>query len=84
VAGLLRVCRTAVVTVGGHTDSDTVDGATVSLRRAWAIARLLKQHGVSSTRVLPRGYADQFPIAEGDAPAARARDQRGSIAVTSQ
>jgi outer membrane protein OmpA-like peptidoglycan-associated protein len=84
VGRLLRVCRTAVVTVGGHTDSHTFDGATISLRRARTIAGLLKQQGIGSQRLLPRGFADQFPLDDRDTPAARAHNQRGSVAVTGQ
>lgn len=84
VAQLLRACPSAVATIGGHTDSHIYDGADVSFARAQVILRLLKAERISSTRLKPRGYADQFPIAEGDTLAAQARNQRGSIAVAGQ
>jgi outer membrane protein OmpA-like peptidoglycan-associated protein len=83
-AGLLRACPTAVATIGGHTDSHILDGANISFERARVIMRLLKEQRISSTRLLPRGYADQFPISQGDSLAAQARNHRGSIAVTGQ
>jgi outer membrane protein OmpA-like peptidoglycan-associated protein len=84
VGSLLQVCRSAVVTVGGHTDSHTFHGADISLARAHVIVDLLKNQGVRPNRLLARGYADQFPLAKGDGAAAQALNQRGSFAVTGQ
>jgi outer membrane protein OmpA-like peptidoglycan-associated protein len=84
VGRLLLACRAADVTVGGHTDSSTFDGSDISLERARVIIRMLKAAGVESDRLDPRGYGDQFPIDDGDSKAARARNQRGSIAVKEQ
>jgi len=79
VAGLLRACRPAVVTVGGHTDGSTVDGPEISLERARVVIDLLVRAGVKRQRLEPRGYADQFPLSDRDDPAARARNQRVSV-----
>lgn len=84
VAQLLLACGAAEVAVGGHTDSSTFDGSDISLERARVIIRMLKAAGVESERLEPRGYGDQFPIDDGDSNAARARNQRGSIAVKEQ
>ena len=84
VGKLLVACRAVEATVGGHTDSSTFDGSDISLERARVIIRLLKAAGVESTRLEPRGYGDQFPIDDGDSNAARARNQRGSVAVVEQ
>jgi outer membrane protein OmpA-like peptidoglycan-associated protein len=81
VARLLDACGLAVVTVGGHTDARTSDAPTVSLQRARAIIGILRRAGIEADRMRPRGYADQFPLADGDSPAAQATNQRGSIRV---
>jgi outer membrane protein OmpA-like peptidoglycan-associated protein len=81
VAKLLKACPGAVVIVGGHSDSHTTDFSTISLVRARLMTQRLKQLGIKSERLVPRGYGDEFPIAEGDSAAAQLRNQRGSIAV---
>jgi outer membrane protein OmpA-like peptidoglycan-associated protein len=84
VARLLHGCRPAVVTVGGHTDGSTVNGSTISLQRARVVAAMLKDAGIASDRLLPRGYADQFPVDERDGAVADARNQRVSVVVAGQ
>lgn len=81
VAQLLRACRPATVIVGGHTDSHTVNGSTVSLIRARVMVHALHAQGIATRRMTSRGYGDVFPLTSGSAPAAQARNQRGSIAV---
>ena len=83
VGGLLDACGLAVVTVGGHTDPRTSNGSTISLERARVMVQILRRAGVETDRLKPRGYGDQFPIADGDSPAAQAANQRGSITVES-
>lgn len=83
VARLLDACGLAVVTVGGHTDPRTSNGSTISLERARVMVKILRQAGVEADRMKPRGYGDQFPLAEGDSPGAQATNQRGSITVES-
>ena len=84
VGKLLKACSTAVVYVGGHTDPGTRLGSTLSLDRAKAMVKLLKSYGVAPKRLEPRGYGDQFPIDKGRGAAARAKNERGSVAVRSQ
>jgi outer membrane protein OmpA-like peptidoglycan-associated protein len=83
VGRLLTACRAGDVTVGGHADTAGDDGA-LALERARVIIRELKRVGVAADRMQARGYGDQFPVAEGDSAAAKARNQRGSIAVEGQ
>ena len=84
VAKLLKACEAAVVYVGGHTDPGTRFGSTLSLDRAKVMAKLLKSLGISGKRLEPRGYGDQFPIDKARSAAAKAKNERGSIAVRSQ
>lgn len=83
-ARLLRACRPATVIVGGHTDTQVAGGSTVSLDRARVLLRALHAQGIATARMTPRGYGDQFPVTDGTSAAARARNQRGSIAVEEQ
>jgi outer membrane protein OmpA-like peptidoglycan-associated protein len=76
---LVAACGSAVVLVGGHTDESTFDGPTLTLRRARTMIKIMRQAGVPQERLLPRGYGAQYPVSDGDGPAARARNERGSI-----
>ncbi len=81
VATLLNSCGQAVVTVGGHADSRTSNGSTLSLQRARVMVRFLRQSGVGPSRLKPRGYGDQFPISDGRSPSDQAANHRGSVRV---
>ena len=81
VAKLLKDCPSAVVIVGGHSDSHTNNFSTLSLVRARVMVTALKHAGIAGNRLIPRGYGDEFPIAQGDSRTAQLRNQRGSIAV---
>ena len=78
-ARLVAACGTARVYVGGHTASQTFDGSTLTLRRARVMIDLMRRSGAPEARLVPRGYGAQYPVAEGDSPAAQSRNQRGSI-----
>ena len=79
VGGLLKACRPATATVGGHTDSSTHNGPELSLVRARVVIDALTRTGVKRVRLSPRGYADQFPLADRDDPSSRAKNHRVSI-----
>jgi len=81
VAVLLKGCRSATVIVGGHSDSHTDGFSTLSLVRARVMTGVLKKAGIDSSRLVPRGYGDEFPISEGDSAEDQQRNQRGSVAV---
>lgn len=78
-AELVSACGAARVYVGGHADPATVDGSTLSLQRARVMIRLMRRAGTPEERMVARGYGAQYPVSEGDGPAARQRNQRGSI-----
>jgi len=78
---LVAACGSARVLVGGHTDEATSNGPTLTLRRARVMIKLMKAAGAPEERLVPRGYGAQYPVDTGDGPAARARNERGSIAL---
>ena len=79
VGALLKACPPATAVVGGHTDGSTFNGPEISLRRARLVIDLLARAGVQRQQLEPRGYADQFLLAERDDAASRARNQRASV-----
>lgn len=78
---LVAACGSARVFVGGHTDDATSDGPTLTLRRARTMIKVMRAAGVPEERLEPRGYGAQYLIDEGDSPAARAKNERGSITL---
>jgi outer membrane protein OmpA-like peptidoglycan-associated protein len=78
-AKLVAACGSAKVYVGGHTDPSTSDGGTLSLRRARAMIGVMRRAGAPAERLVPRGYGAQHPVSDGDSPAAKLGNQRGSI-----
>ena len=80
-AKLVSACGSAEVYVGGHTDPSTPDGSTLTLQRARAMIGLMRRSGTPEERLTPRGYGAQYPVAEGDSPSARQRNQRGSVTL---
>ena len=78
---LVAACGSARVFVGGHTDESTFDGSTLTLRRARVMIKVMRKAGAPEERLVPRGYGAQYPLDRGDSPAARARNERGSITV---
>jgi outer membrane protein OmpA-like peptidoglycan-associated protein len=81
---LVAACGSAVVYVGGHTDEATSNGPTLTLRRAQAMIRVMRKAGAPADRLVPRGYGAQYEIDKSGTPAARAKNERGSITVEGQ
>lgn len=80
-AQVLRGCAAPEVIVGGHTDATTAQGSTLSLRRARTLIKALVRAGVGADRMEPRGYGDQFRVAERGSDKARTQNERGSIVL---
>ena len=59
----------------------TFDGPALTLRRARTMIKVMRKAGAPDERLEPRGYGAQYPLSRDDTPAARARNERGSIAV---
>lgn len=66
------------VEVQGHTDNRGADphNSDLSQRRADSIVRWLVQHGISPTRLTPRGYGASRPIVDNATPQGRAMNRR--------
>lgn len=73
----------------GHTDDRPIGPGSafpsnweLSSARAAAVARyFIEEQDLDATRVATTGYADQRPLVDDDAPAARARNRRVEIVV---
>ena len=83
---MVSIAKTAsssgtVVCMPLHTDEATFDGPALTLRRARTMIKVMRKAGAPDERLEPRGYGAQYPLSRDDTPAARARNERGSIAV---
>jgi outer membrane protein OmpA-like peptidoglycan-associated protein len=71
-----------VVEVGGHADSSGTpqQNERLSLSRAQLVQQYLKEKsGIPEERIVVKGYAAQFPIADNRTPEGRARNRRVEI-----
>ena len=74
------------VAVNGFTDStgSFEHNQKLSENRAQSVARFLANQGVSSSRLLSRGYGPRHPIASNDTVAGRAQNRRVELQLVPQ
>jgi type VI secretion system protein ImpK len=86
--GAALECQTGLVRVVGHTDSDPIHSVRfpsnwhLSVARAEAVARLLKQHLSKPDRIKAEGNGADAPIADNRTPEGRAKNRRVEILIT--
>jgi len=71
-------CADARIEISGHTDSRGAAemNLTLSEARAASVRSYLTDQGVSSERLLARGYGETRPVGDNDSDAGRARNRR--------
>lgn len=84
IAGKIKTCPGAAVTVVGYTDNVGSEAVNQSLSalRAKAVAAELVSSGVAADHVSSSGAGSANPIAGNDTPAGRARNRRVAITVS--
>jgi len=83
VAGKLKACPDAHVTINGYTDNSGSDSVNVPLstQRATAVAEFLVSQGVARDHVVAKGLGSANPIGPNDTPDGRAKNRRAEIVV---
>jgi OOP family OmpA-OmpF porin len=83
VADILRQNPDLTVEIGGHTDNEGPArlNRKISLQRAEAVRAYLVSLGVSSSRLLTKGYGEVHPIATNRTSEGRARNRRIEFTV---
>lgn len=71
------------VVIEGHTDStgSGVYNTELSQRRADAVRGFLTTNGISSERIVARGYGEAYPVASNDTSAGRQKNRRVEIVI---
>lgn len=74
----------SIVTVTGHTDNTGTASYNQALseRRAWSVAEVLRNGGVSGSRIRTVGAGESQPIATNQTAAGRAQNRRVDITIT--
>jgi outer membrane protein OmpA-like peptidoglycan-associated protein len=72
------------IEIQGHTDSKGTDSynASLSERRASAVASYLRNRGVNSSRVSTKAFGESAPIASNDTESGRAQNRRVDFLIT--
>jgi outer membrane protein OmpA-like peptidoglycan-associated protein len=72
------------IEIQGHTDSKGTDSynASLSERRATAVASYLRNRGVNSSRVSTKAFGESAPIASNDTESGRAQNRRVDFLIT--
>ena len=74
-----------IIEIGGHTNNTPPDEYCdkLSLNRAKSVTNYLVEKGISSNRILYRGYGKRNPIAPNSTPEGRKKNQRVEIKIIS-
>ncbi len=71
------------IEVSGHTDNvgDSIYNQQLSLRRANAVVNYFSSHGISSSRLIAKGYGFSKPIADNSTEKGRRQNRRSEILI---
>lgn len=83
---LLKIKKTMVIEVAGHTDSIGSEQKNLQLsqERANAIKNYLVKKGIGSDRIIAKGYGSSYPIATNSTEDGRQKNRRVEIKIISE
>lgn len=83
MASTLKKYDDTNILVEGHTDAQGSEtyNQELSEERAQAVSSYLRQLGVSSDRLITKGYGEGQPIADNDTPSGRQENRRVEVAI---
>lgn len=83
LAKILNKYEDTNVLIEGHTDSDGSDdyNQKLSERRAAAVSDFARNNGVSSSRIITKGYGESQPVASNESADGKRQNRRVEIAV---
>ncbi len=77
---------TRKVLIEGHTDNvgSSTYNIDLSLRRAEAVARVLKDKGIDESRIVTKGYGELYPVAENSSASGKQQNRRVEIVILNE
>jgi outer membrane protein OmpA-like peptidoglycan-associated protein len=83
VVNLLQTYAENEVLIEGHTDAtgSRQRNADISSGRAWAVYSYLVKHGIAPSRLKPKGYGPNKPVAANTTAAGRSQNRRVEIII---
>jgi OmpA-OmpF porin, OOP family len=85
LAEFLKLKRTMIIEIQGHTDNvgSPESNLKLSQERAEEVRKFLLTKGIEAERVLAKGYGDSMPIANNDSDTGKSKNRRTSLKVLS-
>ncbi len=77
---------TRKVLIEGHTDNvgSSTYNIDLSLRRANAVATVLKAQGIDESRIVTKGYGERYPVATNETASGRQQNRRVEILILNE
>ena len=74
------------VLIEGHTDNvgSSTYNIDLSLRRAESVANLLKERGIDASRIVTKGYGEQYPITGNNSAIGKQKNRRVEIVILNE
>ena len=71
------------IEIGGHTDNvgETLANQTLSQARANSVMKYLVDHGVSSSRLIAKGYGESTPVADNNTEKGKKLNRRTEVRI---
>jgi len=78
--------ETRKVLIEGHTDNvgSSSYNIDLSLRRAEAVSNILKDKGISESRIVTKGYGEQYPITGNSSASGKQQNRRVEIVILNE
>ena len=71
------------IEIGGHTDNvgEELANQTLSQERASSVKKYLVEHGVSSSRLIAKGYGESIPVADNNTEKGKKLNRRTEVRI---
>ena len=78
--------ETRKVLIEGHTDNvgSSAYNIDLSLRRANAVAKVLKEKGIDESRIVTKGYGELYPVTENRSASGKQQNRRVEIVILNE
>jgi outer membrane protein OmpA-like peptidoglycan-associated protein len=83
LVAVLKLKPEIKIEIGGHTDNvgDELANQTLSQERASSVIKYLVEHGVSSSRLIAKGYGESTPVADNNTEKGKKLNRRTEVRI---